>query len=113
MPLAGTQNSERVKCVEYKLLLPSVPEQNGENAYTKRDIENPNEHPSKINFRGEHVIEASTQHPYIHSPVPKCTQNEYKYNNKRTQNVLNIWYEFTKWSSNIRKIIHDVSRLHG
>ena len=33
MPLMG---QERVKCVEYKLLLP---EQNDENAYTKRDIE--------------------------------------------------------------------------
>ena len=33
------QNSERVKCVEYKLLLSSVPEQNDENVYAKRDIE--------------------------------------------------------------------------
>ena len=30
MALAGTQNYEGVKCVEYKLLLPSVPEQNAE-----------------------------------------------------------------------------------
>ena len=30
LSLAGTQNSERVKCVEYKLLLLFVPEQNDE-----------------------------------------------------------------------------------
>ena len=30
MFLTGTQNSERVKCVEYKLLLPPVREENGE-----------------------------------------------------------------------------------
>ena len=42
------------------------------NAYTKRDNWNPNEYPSIINFRGDHVIEASTQRPYIHSLVPKC-----------------------------------------
>ena len=42
------------------------------NAHTKRDIENPNEYLSIINFRGDHVIKASTQRPYIHSPAPKC-----------------------------------------
>ena len=35
-------------------------------------MENPNEYLSIINFRGDHVIKASTQHPYIHSSVPKC-----------------------------------------
>ena len=56
MPLAGTQNSERIKCVEYKLLLPPGREQNDENAYTKRNIKNPNEYLSKINCRVDHVI---------------------------------------------------------
>ena len=39
MPLAGTQNSERFKCVDYKLLLSFVPEHNDANAYKTRDIE--------------------------------------------------------------------------
>ena len=38
MPLAGTQNPERVKCVEYKLLLCARPRTERWNAYTKRDI---------------------------------------------------------------------------
>ena len=34
----------------------SVPEQNDEKCLYKRDIENPNEYLSVINFRGDHVI---------------------------------------------------------
>ena len=94
LPLAGTQNSERVKCVEYKLLLCVRPRTERWNAYTKRDIENPNEYLRIINFRTDHTIKTSTQHPYIHSPVPNvCVikEKQYKYNNKRTENI-NIHY---------------------
>ena len=41
------------------------------NAYTKRDIENPDEYLSLINFRGNHVIKASTKHTYIYVCVSK------------------------------------------
>ena len=50
------QNSERVKCVECKLLLCARPRTDRWNAYTKRDIENLNEYLSIINFRGDLVI---------------------------------------------------------
>ena len=72
MPFAGTKTPNVLNASSTNCNRLPVREQNRETAYTKRDIENPNEYLSIINFRGDHVIKASTQQPYIHSPVSKC-----------------------------------------
>ena len=61
---------------------------------TKRDIENPNQYLSIINFRGDHAIKTSTQHPYIHSAIPKCLC-------KRGTTNINIITKEQKMSSTV------------
>ena len=75
MPLAGTKTSNVLNASSTNCNSARARTERW-NAYTKRDIENPNEYLSIINFMGDDVIKVSTQHSYIHSPVPKrlCKQ---------------------------------------
>ena len=70
MPPAGIKNSERVKCVEYNLLLPSVSEQNGKMWHWK--YKRKPDYYNKLQGRPRNW----SQHPYIYSPIPKnlCKQ---------------------------------------